>query len=84
MNYDKQKIEDGPSSEIQRAESAANKFFDMAEKVQDVKDPKTHEMFSDAGKETAQGNYSQAQRILESGAEWDDDLRAIVSEINQL
>ncbi len=41
-------------------------------------------MFSDVGRETAQGNYDRAQRILEAGAQWDDDLRGAASEINQL
>tara|TARA_Y100000310_G_scaffold115238_2_gene113789 strand:+ start:2902 stop:4335 length:1434 start_codon:yes stop_codon:yes gene_type:complete len=84
MNYDKQKIEAGPSSETQRAESVANKFFDMAEKGPGTEDQKTYEMFSGAGRETAQGNYTQAQHILESGVDWNDDLRASASEINQL
>lgn len=84
MNYDKQKIEAGPVSETQRAESAANKFFDMAEKEPGAKDPKINEMFSAVGRETAQGNYDMGQRILESGAKWDDDLRKAASEINQL
>jgi hypothetical protein len=84
MNYDKQKIEAGSGSETQRAEAVANKFFDMAEKGSGAKDPKANEMFSAVGRETAQGNYDMGQRILESGAKWDDDLRGAASEINQL
>ena len=84
MNYDKQKIDADPSSETQRAEAAANKFFDMAEKGPGAKDPKANEMFSAVGRETAQGNYDMGQRILESGAKWDDDLRGAASEINQI
>lgn len=71
-------------AETQRAETAANRFFDMAEKGPGAKDPKAREMFSNVGRETAQNNYTQAQRILEGGAQWDDDIRGAASEINQL
>ena len=41
-------------------------------------------MFSGVGRETAQGNFSGAQRILEREAQWDDTLRGAASEVNHL
>ncbi|MDP1688619.1 MAG: hypothetical protein Q8L47_00610 [bacterium] len=76
--------------ETKRAETAANKFYDMADKAraEEEKYPQEErhkeEMFSSVGRETAQGNFSGAQHILERGAYWDDNLRSDASEINQL
>ncbi len=90
MTYDKQKFEGDPNAEIQRAEIAANKFFDMAEeaRVEEAQYPQEErykeEIFSGVGRETAQGNFDKGQRILEGGVRWDDDLRAAASELNQL
>src|SRR3989344_4087349 len=86
MNYDKQKFEGSPNTETQRAETAANKFFDMADKTNPhmESERQKREMFSAVGTETAQGNYDKAQRNLEVGAQWDDNLRGAASEVNQL
>jgi len=86
MNYDKQKIEADPISETQRAETVANKFYDMADKTNPhmESERQKREMFSAVGTETAQGNYDKAQRNLEVGAQWDDNLRGAASEVNQL
>lgn len=78
------------STETKRAETAANRFYDMAEnaRAEEEKYPPEErykeEVFSGAGRETAQGNFSGAQRILEGGTKWDDDIRSVASEINQL
>lgn len=42
------------------------------------------EVFSATGSETTQGNFDKAQRILEAGTQWDDRLRGLASEVNQL
>jgi|GEM_PF-3579621 len=84
MNYDKQKFDTGPGTEPQRAEAVASRFFDMADKGPGAEDPEVQEMFSSTGREVADGGYDKAQRILESGAQWDDTLRGAASEVNQL
>ncbi len=71
-------------TETQRAATTANRFYDMAERGPGVQDPKIREMFSNVGRETADGGYEKAQRILEGGAQWDDNLRGAASEVNQL
>lgn len=84
INYNKQKPDAGPGTEPQRAEAAANRFFDMADKGPGAEDPEAQEMFSSVGREVADGGYDKAQRILEGGAQWDDTLRGAASEVNQL
>lgn len=78
-------------NETQRAETAANRFYDMGDKarVEEAQYPQEErykeEKLSGAGRETAQGNFSGAQHILESGAQiWDDNLRGAASEVNRL
>lgn len=89
MTYDTQKFEASNSerqTETQRAEAAANKFFDMADRTNPhmESERQRREMFSNVGREIAQGNYGKAQRALEAGAQWDDALRGAVSEVNQI
>lgn len=84
MNYSNKKIETVPTSETQRAESAANKFFNMAEKGSSADNLKTKGTLSSVGREAAQGNYDKSQRILELNVEWNDELREATSEINQI
>ena len=76
--------ESGKQIEVQRGESAAQNFYHMADKVKTDENTKPYEMFSDVGRETAQGNYSKAQGILEGGTQWDDTLRGAASEIHRL
>lgn len=71
-------------TETQRAETAANRFSDMAEKGPGAKNPKMREIFQNVGDETRSGNFDKAQRLLEGGATWDDNLRGAASEVNRL
>jgi hypothetical protein len=82
MVHDNQEAE--TISQTQLAENAANGFFDMADSLPIETDPKANEMFSSVGRETAQGNFDKAQRLLETDVVWDDNLRAAASQINQL
>ena len=78
-------------TETQRAETAATRFYDMADKAktEEAQYPQDErfkeELLSGAGRETAQGNFHGAQRLLEErSGMWNDNLRGAASEINQL
>lgn len=79
-------IERNQPTEAQRTETAANQFFDMAEKTNPYmeSEKQKRETFENAGRETAQGNYDTAQRVLEGKTDWDNSIRGVASEINQL
>lgn len=77
-------------NETQRAETIANRFYDMANKAraEEAQYPQEErfkeEMFSGVRRETLQGNFHGAQRLLERSGIWNDDLRGAVSEVNRL
>jgi len=86
MNYENQKNKINSNSETQRAEISADKLFDVANKINPSTESESQkcEMFKNAAIEITNGNYDKSQRILESSAQWDDNLRNVASEVNNL
>ncbi|MDP3985487.1 MAG: hypothetical protein Q8P82_01870 [bacterium] len=77
-------------NEDQRREALAGRFYDLSEsaRAEEARLPQEEQyqeaLFLSVGREAAQGNYSGAQRILEGGVRWNDDLRDAAVEMNEL